>query len=353
MTAVAPLLSARDVECEFAVGRGIFRRPELIKALRGISIEIGRGEILGIVGESGSGKSTLAKILLGLQAPTSGFVELLGHPLTEFDRRQRARLVQAVFQDPASSLNPRQTIEAIVGMPLNVLAIGDRRERHSAVARMIELVGLPAQCLGVHSGQLSGGQRQRVAIARALVLRPSVLICDEPTSALDVSVQAQIVNLLRGVSRELGTSMIVISHNLAVVAQMASRVAVMYLGRIVEAGPTSRIFGDPQHPYTQALLLSFLPAQAGRALPDLRLRGQFPSPFELPPGCAFHPRCPIATEVCARSAPAASVHLDRAIECHHREWHGSARREPPTDYEGAMTWRRRAPMPRTITLHVP
>jgi peptide/nickel transport system ATP-binding protein len=313
------LVTARDITCEFNVVSGLYRGRRTLKALRGVSLELRRGEVIGIVGESGSGKSTLAKVLLGLQSPTRGTVHLQGRPLGEFGRRERASMLQAVFQDPTGSLNPMHTVESIVGLPLRVLGIGDRRGRRQSVSRMIDRVGLPSRCIDVYPGQLSGGQKQRVAIARALIAAPAVLICDEPTSALDVSVQAQIVNLLRDLQREIGMSIIVISHNLAVVSKIASRVLVMYLGRIVEAGPTEDIFRRARHPYTQALLSSFLPAKPYRPLPDLGLKGQFSNAFDVAVGCSFHARCPVAIECCARTPPEPKAGGGAHVECHRAE----------------------------------
>jgi peptide/nickel transport system ATP-binding protein len=327
------LMSARDIQCEFNVAGGFYRGRRLLKALRGVSIELRRGEVLGIVGESGSGKSTLAKVLLGLQRPTKGSVDVQGRPLGELNRRERACLLQAVFQDPTSSLNPMHSVESIVGLPLRVLGIDGRTERRLAVTRMINRVGLPTQCIELRPGQLSGGQKQRVAIARALIVGPAVLICDEPTSALDVSVQAQIVNLLRDLQHDIGLSIIVISHNLAVVSQMASRVAVMYLGRIVEAGPTESVFCRPQHPYTQALLSSFLPAKPHRPLPDLGLRGQPSNAFAVAAGCPFRPRCPVAIECCGEVAPEPTTAGEIYVECH-RAGSPTSRSSPPAVSSG-------------------
>ncbi|MBD1585823.1 ATP-binding cassette domain-containing protein, partial [Pseudomonas typographi] len=231
-----------DIRREFSIGRGLFKPPATLKAVDGVSLRLMRGETLGLVGESGCGKSTLAKMLLGLLAPSSGDVLVNGKDLTAADRRVMARHIQPIFQDPYSSLNPRKTLRQIVTLPLIVHGIGTPAEQRQQVETMFEVVGLPKRVIDSYPGQLSGGQRQRVAIARALVMRPDVLICDEPTSALDVSVQAQILNLLLELKQAFGLTYLLISHNLAVIEHLADRVAVMYLGRIVEERSRAELF---------------------------------------------------------------------------------------------------------------
>jgi peptide/nickel transport system ATP-binding protein len=232
------------------------------------------------------------------------------------DRLARARRVQPIFQDPYSSLNPRQTVADIVSLPLRVHRIGSAAEQRRKLLEILDLVGLARRYAEAYPNQLSGGQRQRVAIARALVMRPELVICDEPTSALDVSVQSQILNLLMDLRRELGVTYILISHNLAVVEHLATRVAVMYLGRIVEDKDTERLFREPQHPYTQALLESILTPEPGRGIPDAQLGIAYPNPMDPPPGCSFHPRCRHAVERCRVQAPRPVPQPGGSVECH-------------------------------------
>ncbi|MBL8672214.1 MAG: ATP-binding cassette domain-containing protein [Alphaproteobacteria bacterium] len=301
----APLLELRDVRCDFSVERGFLRARRTLRAVDGVSLALRPGETLGIVGESGCGKSTVANLMLGLIRPSAGAVLLSGTPIDRMDRRAVAQRVQPVFQDPYASLNPRKTVRAIVGLPLSVHgAAADPGDAARRVSAMLDMVGLPRHLADSYPGELSGGQRQRVAIARALVLRPNIVVCDEPTSALDVSVQAQILNLLLDLRRELGLAMVFISHNLAVVEHVAQRVAVMYLGRVVEEATAAALFRAARHPYTQALLLSVLTPEPGRGIPDARLGAGFPDPLAPPPGCSFHPRCPLAEARCAATAPA-------------------------------------------------
>jgi peptide/nickel transport system ATP-binding protein len=309
------------IECRaagrvFAVGSGPFATKASLRAVDGVNLAIKRGEVLAIVGESGCGKTTLARMMLGLLLPTTGDILLGGKPIREIDRLEIARRVQPVFQDPYSSLNPRKTLASIIGLPLQVHGIGKRDERLRRVEELMALVGLPRRLLYAYPSQLSGGQRQRVAIARALAIGPEIIVCDEPTSALDVSVQAQILNLLQDLRRELDLSLVLVSHNLAVVEHMADRVAVMYLGRVIEAGPTAEIFGRPRHPYTQTLLASVLTPDNRRGLPEIVLGPGFPNPLDPPAGCTFHPRCPKAMPVCAQLRPATRREGDALVECH-------------------------------------
>lgn len=306
----------RDVTRDYALSAG-WRRPVWLHALRGVSLEVASGEVIGIVGESGSGKSTLMRLLLGIEPPSSGSVTIEGRPLAGYDRLERARLVQPVFQDPYSSLNPRMSIGAIIAAPLEVQRWGTMATRRERVRELMAAVGLPHHLSEVYPAQLSGGQRQRVAIARALVGKPRILVCDEPTSALDVSVQSQILNLLVDLQRRLELTIIIVSHNLAVVSHIADRVAVMYLGQIVEQGPTDAIFTRPQHPYTRELLRSVLLPEPDFRLPGLGLSGEFPSPTAPPAGCAFHPRCCNRSAICATQAPSESGSDSHRVSCHH------------------------------------
>jgi len=310
------LVETRAVERSFRVGGGMLRKARTLRAVNGVNLAVARGEVLGLVGESGCGKSTLARLLLGLLEPTGGEILLDGRPLASMDRLARARRVQPIFQDPYSSLNPRQTIADIVSLPLRVHAIGTAAERKRRVMEILDLVGLARRYAQSYPNQLSGGQRQRVAIARALVMRPELVICDEPTSALDVSVQSQILNLLLDLRRELGVTYILISHNLAVVEHLATRVAVMYLGRIVEDKDTERLFREPQHPYTRALLDSVLTPEPGRGIPDAQLGLAYPDPIDPPGGCSFHPRCRRAMAQCRLEAPLPALQQGGFVECH-------------------------------------
>ncbi len=306
MTGVVEL---RDVRREF-------RAPQrVVHAVDGVSFSLAEGDVLGIVGESGCGKSTLARVILGLMPPTGGEVLVDGRSLASMDRRERARLIQPVFQDPFSSLNPRHRVRDIVRLPLAAQGDLPVAEQHRRVMQMLERVGISAEMAERRPAQLSGGQRQRVAIARALVLHPRIVVCDEPTSALDVSVQAQILNLLAELRRDLGLTYLFISHNLAVVEHIASEVAVMYLGRFVEQAPVDALFRDPRHPYTRALLASVLTPQPELGIPDVGLGDSYPDPANIPPGCRFHPRCPMAERRCREQAPDGIVRHDRLVEC--------------------------------------
>ena len=311
-----PLLQTRDVHCTFMVRQGLFQPKQPLHAVNGVSLAVAKGEVLGLVGESGCGKSTVAKMLLGLQPVTSGEILIDGEPASQLERKAVARRIQPIFQDPYSSLNPRKSISAIISLPLRVHGVGGPADWERQVREMMDLCGLPTRAYDGYPNQLSGGQRQRVAIARALVMRPEVVICDEPTSALDVSVQSQILNLLADLQRELGLTYIVISHNLAVVEHIASRVAVMYLGRIVEEAATETLFRTPRHPYTQALLASVLTPEPGLGIPDAQLGAAYPNPIDPPSGCTFHPRCPRASELCARQASTPRRVGEATVECH-------------------------------------
>jgi len=311
-----PLMQAHGLTRSFAIRAGAFAPRRTLHAVNGVDLVIRKGDVLGIVGESGCGKSTLARMLLGLTPPTSGSITLDGEDIRKLGRRAVARRVQPVFQDPYSSLNPRRGIAAIVALPLEVHGIGTASGRRAKAIEMLERVGLPARYADNTPGQLSGGQRQRVAIARALVMNPEIVICDEPTSALDVSVQAQILNLLMDLRREFGLTYVFISHNLAVVEHIATQVAVMYLGKVVEQAETATLFGQPRHPYTQALLASVLTPEPGLGIPDTGLGLAFPDPLNPPSGCPFHPRCAKRLPECDARVPALAEGPLGKVACH-------------------------------------
>jgi peptide/nickel transport system ATP-binding protein len=311
-----PILEIRNVEQHFVVEGGLFRAKRVLHAVNGVSLSVKKGEILALVGESGCGKSTLAKMMLGLLPPTRGDILFDGEKVGALDRIAMARRIQPVFQDPYSSLNPRKTIGTIIGLPLRVHGIAGPDGRRAQVEEMMDRVGLARRLYGAYPNQLSGGQRQRVAIARALIIGPEVVVCDEPTSALDVSVQSQILNLLQDLQKALGLTLLLISHNLAVVQHMATRVAVMYLGRIVEETDTVSLFRAPRHPYTRALLASILTPEPGLGVPDTHLGSAFPNPLDPPSGCTFHPRCPHAMPVCSQKAPLPRPTDSGFVECH-------------------------------------
>jgi peptide/nickel transport system ATP-binding protein len=295
-----PLLRVERLSRGFPARRGLFAPPAVLRAVDEITLELNAGESLGLVGESGCGKSTLARMIVGLLPPTSGSMEFKGRPLLHGAPELRGRL-QMIFQDPFSSLNPRMRVGTSVGEPLAVRGT-PRGERRRLAEESLVLVGIAAEQSRLFPHEFSGGQRQRIAVARALITRPDVLVCDEPVSALDASVQAQVLNLLRDVQERFGPGMLFISHALAVVAFMCRRVAVMYLGKLVETATREEFFSRAAHPYSRALIAA-MPSRTGkRGFPPL-LRGEPPSPLNPPSGCAFHPRCPQVMPVCREEAP--------------------------------------------------
>jgi oligopeptide/dipeptide ABC transporter ATP-binding protein len=275
------------------------RPPQVVRAVEAITLDVMRGETLGIVGESGCGKSTLARCLVRLHAPDAGSVRLEGADVLSLDPTALGRRVQMVFQDPYSSLNPRMTVGAALAEALMV----HKLDRPGRVAELLDLVHLPATAAERYPHEFSGGQRQRIGIARALAVEPELIVADEPVSALDVSVQAQVVNLFLELQARLGLTIVFITHDLRLVRHLTHRVAVMYLGRIVEVGPTAEIFAAPRHPYTRALLRAVPQLKPGRRGGEAAVMGELPSPLNPPSGCAFHPRCPNAWPVCKAEVP--------------------------------------------------
>jgi oligopeptide/dipeptide ABC transporter ATP-binding protein len=303
------LIEARGLTKHFPVRRGFILGGNLgtVRAVDGLDFDIRQGETLALVGESGCGKSTTGRLLLRLIEPTAGAIRFKGEDIATLDAetmRLRRRELQIIFQDPFGSLNPRMTVGDIVAEPLIIHAIGDGAQRRRRVQELLGLVGLARQHARRYPHEFSGGQRQRIGIARALALDPAFLVCDEPVSALDVSIQAQIINLMQDLQRELGLTYLFISHNLAVVRQIADRVAVMYLGRIVELAPTDELFAGPKHPYTQALLSAVPVPDPDRPRTRVALQGDVPSPLNPPAGCRFHTRCPLAEPRCREVEPA-------------------------------------------------
>jgi oligopeptide/dipeptide ABC transporter ATP-binding protein len=285
-------------------GGGLFGgKPRILRAAEGISFSIGESETLGLVGESGSGKSTLGNVVAGLQEPTAGTLRFRGHAMNGANRPAARRAIQIVFQDPFSALDPRMPVSDIIAEPLRIQRLGGRAERRARAAELVRRVGLPADALNRYPHEFSGGQRQRIAIARALAPGPRLIVADEPLSALDVSIQSQVLNLMKELQESHGLAYLFISHDLAVVHHLVDRVAVLYLGRLVELGTRDAVFSHPSHPYTQALLRS-VPRIGHRRNRGQTIKGEMPSPLDPPPGCVFHPRCPKAQEICRSVVPA-------------------------------------------------
>lgn len=316
-----PILQTVDLTKIFSVRRGFFGQQRLpLIAVDRINLAIDEGETFGLVGESGCGKSTLALTLMRLYEPTSGQIRFEGTDLARLDDRQMKavrRQMQMIFQDPFASLDPRLSVEQIVCEPLAIHGIGSPQERTEKAQHLLEVVGLPASALVRFPNEFSGGQQQRIGIARALALQPKLLICDEPVSALDVSVQAQLLNLLRDLQAEFGLTYLFISHNIAVTAFMSRRIGVMYLGQLVEVAPSRQLVEQPRHPYTQALIAAVPEADPAGKREHHVVTGDLPSPIDRPPGCPFHPRCPIAQPVCAEEEPLLRlVDTDQYAACH-------------------------------------
>jgi oligopeptide/dipeptide ABC transporter ATP-binding protein len=316
---VTPLLEVADLTKHFPVRRGLLGGIQLVRAVDSISFSLEAGTTLGLVGESGCGKTTTSRLILGLERPTAGAIRFQGRDVLALDRegeQRYRRSVQAVFQDPYASLDPRMRVASIVAEPLVINAELDAAGRRRRVAELLDLVGLPERSATLFPHEFSGGQRQRIAIARALALSPKLVVLDEPVSALDVSIRAQILNLLRDLQKRLGVSYLFIAHDLAAVAHMSHTIAVMYLGRIVEWGDAEAVALEARHPYTKALFAAALPVDLDATRADVALAGEVPSPLAPPSGCRFHPRCPFAMPHCATQEPALRSESGRLVACH-------------------------------------
>jgi len=320
---VEPLLHVDNLKTHYPIREGwLGREAGAVRAVDGVSLDVHAKETLGVVGESGCGKSTLGRTILKLTTPTSGRVVFDGQDITELDdkgMRPLRRRMQIVFQDPYASLNPRRTVAQLLGEALDIHGLHEGAQRRPRLLELLDKVGLRADALDRYPHEFSGGQRQRIGIARALAVEPEFIVCDEPVSALDVSVQAQVINLLQDLQEELGLAYLFIAHDLAVVEHICHRVAVMYLGRVVEVGPVADIMQNPQHPYTQALLAAIPRPRPGQRRRRKRqvLGGELPSPSSPPKGCAFHPRCHAATDACAEERPSLRVLGNVEVACHH------------------------------------
>ena len=298
---MTPLMSVQGVSVHFPQGGGLFRKPRVLRAVENVSFNVAPGEALALVGESGSGKSTLGNVVAGLREPTQGTVRFEGRTPDAASRQA----IQVVFQDPYGALDPRMPVSEIIAEPLRIQRIGTAADRRTRAAELVEQVGLPRDALNRYPHEFSGGQRQRIAIARALAPGPRLIVADEPLSALDVSIQSQVLNLMRDLQTRQGgqgLAYLFISHDLAVVHHLADRVAVLYLGRLVEVAARDSLFARPAHPYTQALL-DAVPRIGRRRARGAAIRGEMPSPLAPPPGCVFHPRCPKAQAVCRTDPP--------------------------------------------------
>jgi oligopeptide/dipeptide ABC transporter ATP-binding protein len=319
---MSALLTIENVSVAFAQRRPLFaRKSRSLLAVDDVSAEIAEGETLALVGESGSGKTTLGHVVAGLRKPSAGQVRLRGVPVGAKRASGTGRGIQIVFQDPFSALDPRMPVSDIIAEPLRIQSIGSKRERRERAALLVEQVGLPRDALNRYPHEFSGGQRQRIAIARALAPAPELIVADEPLSALDVSIQSQILNLFRDIQERGRLSYLFISHDLSVVQHIADRVAVLYLGRIIELGPRADIFERPAHPYTRALLEAMPRIGTGKRR-KRAIKGEMPSPLDPPPGCVFHPRCPLAQDICRSVVPRfepLSARPSQSAACHFKE----------------------------------
>lgn len=301
------ILEANNIKKHFPIRKGFFlREVGSVKAVDDVSLTVRKGETLGLVGESGCGKSTLGRTLIRLYEPTAGEIKFDGQnflTLKGEELRKKRRNMQMIFQDPYASLDPRMTVGQIVRQPMDIHNVGTSEERNKRVLELIELVGLRKAHVNRYPHEFSGGQRQRISIARAIALNPELIICDEPVSALDVSIQAQILNLLKDLQEKLNLTYVFISHDLSVIEHTCDRIAVMYLGKIVEVAERDELFKNPQHPYTQALIGAIPRVGHGKKKMKKSLGGEVPSPINPPSGCSFHPRCPYKMDICAQKTP--------------------------------------------------
>jgi oligopeptide transport system ATP-binding protein len=317
-----PLIDARNIVKHYPILGGVWmKQTGSVKAVDGVSLTIDEGETVGLVGESGCGKTTFGRVILRLEEPTSGEIffqgrSILGHSRNEMQALRRE--MQIIFQDPFSSLNPRKTVGQIIGEPLLVHGVKSRQERDQRVLELLEVVGLRKEQMRRYPHQFSGGQRQRIGVARALALKPKLVVCDEAVSALDVSIQAQVINLLKDLQQDFGLTYLFISHDLSVVEHVSDRVAVMYLGKIVEIAPSKDLYLEPLHPYTQALLSAVpIPDPSLQRPGRIILKGDVPSPIDPPSGCRFHPRCRYAEGLCSEKEPTLSEIRERHwAACH-------------------------------------
>ena len=317
-----PVLEAKDLQRHYRIGRGLFKPAAVLKAVAGASFTLSAGRTLAVVGESGCGKSTLARMVTMIERPTAGQLMIEGTDVVGAGKQELHALrpkVQMVFQDPYGSLNPRKQVGQILGEPLEINTGKSGKERMETARAMMARVGLRPEFYTRYPHMFSGGQRQRIAIARALILNPRIVVADEPVSALDVSIRAQVLNLLMDLQAEFNLAYLFISHDLSVVQHIADELMVMYLGRPVEQGPKQVIFAEPRHPYTQALLAATPSVDPKARSKRLTVKGELPSPINPPPGCAFHRRCPFATEICGLERPELRPFSGRMVACHHAE----------------------------------
>ena len=315
------ILKVTDLKTHFDVTKGLFSKKQIVKAVDGVSFEIHKGETFGLVGESGCGKSTLGRTIVKLYEPTSGKIEYKGKDITQLkgkDLKNFRKSVQMIFQDPYASLNPRMTVGEIIREAMDIHEIySTRKQREERVVELLQIVGLKPDHIRRYPHEFSGGQRQRISIARTLALNPEFIICDEPISALDVSIQAQIINLLKNIQQEMGISYLFVAHDLSMVKHISDRIGVMYLGHMVEVGDSSELYHNPMHPYTKALL-SAVPIPdpvVGKAKKRIVLQGELPSPLNPPSGCTFRTRCPYATDRCAAEKPQPVMINNRQVSC--------------------------------------